>query len=272
MKSRRTRQKRGQAYERNESLPVPFFVSTAQMRKLDQAAIEKFGIPGLILMENAGRGIAELARGMVKRLSFPRRRESKYYGSPLTACGDDNNLCRNAKIVVICGQGNNGGDGFVAARHLFNFGFGVQVILIGTEKGLKEDLAVNYKILRKMRMPIVMLDPDCRGGFQTRTYKQSEALIRKSDLIIDAIFGIGLTRPVEGIFYEMISLINHSKKPVLAVDIPSGLDSDTGKALGVAVKADVTGTLAFAKQGLKLHDGPSYAGNVKVLDISIPRL
>lgn len=206
-------------------------ITSQKMKALDRIAIKRYGIPSFILMENAGRGIADLAQTLVRK---------------------------KARILVVCGKGNNGGDGLVSARHLTNRGFRVDVVLLGKLNELTDDARLNHQIVTKMGIPVLK---------QARL----KHLLKRADLVIDGIFGIGLTRTVEGIYRKVISLINSSRKPVLAIDIPSGLDSDSGKALGIAVRAKVTGTLGVAKCGLFLNDGPACSGNIKVIDISIPR-
>ncbi len=225
------------------------YMTARQIKRLDRIAVEQYGIPSLILMENAGRGIADLAQGM---------------------------MGRKRNILVVSGKGNNGGDGFVAARHLANRGFKVQVVLLlDLKKGdrqerlsapffLKDDPKINYAILKKMDVPIEQVTSEEKiGRFKT--------LVKQSDLILDGIFGIGLQRAVSGLFYHVISILNRSKKPILAIDIPSGLDSDSGKELGVIVNARATGTLALPKRGLFLGRGPAHAGKITVIDISIPK-
>ena len=212
------------------------YVTRRQIERLDQAAIKRFGIPSLILMENAGRGIAELAQKM---------------------------MGRRKNILVVCGKGNNGGDGFAAARHLANRGYTVRVVIFAKPTELKNDPKVNYLILKKMG--VTMDDIGSLGKLA-----RLKVLIKKSDLILDAIFGVGLKRPVSGLFCEVIALLNRSGKPVLSIDIHSGLDSNTGRVLGTAVRARVTGTLGVAKRGLVLNEGPARSGKVVVLDISLP--
>lgn len=205
--------------------------SAAEMRKLDEAATKRFGIPTLLLMENAGRGIAELAEGV-------------------------------KTILIVCGSGNNGGDGFVAARHLWNRGHRVYVILMGRQNALKNDAKLNFNILKKMHVPVDVVNA---------VDKKIRTRIQRADLIIDAIFGTGLSREIAGNAEAMIELINQSKKRVLSIDMPSGIHSDSGKVMGVAVKANITGTLGVLKCGLVRKPGSVYAGKIKILDISIPR-
>ena len=234
------------------------YVTTRKMQELDRIAIEQYKIPSLLLMENAGRGIAELG---VEVLSSPNVFVGDPdFGFPLKTCGNDR---KKHKILVVCGKGNNGGDGFVAARHLSNKGFPVQVVLIGKSHDLKSDPKINFMILKNIKVPVLELSRQSFNKFRT--------LIRQSSLVIDAIFGIGLSRNVDGLFREAISEINRSKKPVLAIDVPSGINSDTGEVMGAAVRAQMTGTLAALKAGLVKTKGPKHAGTIKVLDISIPR-
>lgn len=208
------------------------------MRKLDEIAIKRYGIPSLLLMENAGRGTADLAEKALGK--------------------------RKKRVLIVCGKGNNGGDGFVSARHLFNRGYQVRVILLCRLDELKNDPKINYTILQRMNVPI-------QPVLNQAQFRALEQLLKNSDLMIDAIFGIGLERPVTGLFYSVILALNQSKKPILSIDVPSGLNSDNGKIMGIGIKARYTATLACAKKGLNLNEGPKYAGKVTVLDISIPR-
>ncbi len=213
-------------------------ISTERMKALDRIAIEQYGIPSLILMENAGRGIVDLAEKIIQR--------------------------NPKKILVVCGKGNNGGDGFVAARHLINRGHQVQVIVLAEAADLKDDPKLNHDILKRMHVPVL---PITTG----RKVARLKGLAQKSNLILDGIFGIGLTRPVGGLYYDVISILNHSGKPILAIDIPSGLNSDSGEELGIAIRAKATGTLGAAKRGLFIKDGPKCSGEITVIDISIPK-
>lgn len=199
--------------------------STDDARQFDRRAQEELGIPSLILMENAGRGVAEEA-GSVK------------------------------KIAIVCGTGNNGGDGLVAARHLLNAGKEVTVYLLGEPAKLKTDPLLNYQILRNLNANIV----EVKSAADLKPVKQA-------DLIIDAIFGIGLSTPVKSFLAEAIDLLNQTKIPILAVDVPSGLDADTGLILGTAVKANKTVTFVAAKKGFFKADGPKCCGKVIVRPI-----
>ena len=207
-------------------------LSASQMQALDRWAIEDIGIPAICLMENAGRLVADEVARLLKG--------------------------KAGRIMVACGSGNNGGDGFVAARHLLNKGFGVSILLAGEKSRFSDEALVNFLVVRNLGIPI--LPPDQKGI----------AALHRSDLIVDALFGIGLSRDVQGKFRDVIEAINAAVARVISVDIPSGLDATTGKVWGVAVKADVTVTLARPKQGLYIGDGPKYAGRIKIVDIGIP--
>jgi hydroxyethylthiazole kinase-like uncharacterized protein yjeF len=178
-------------------------------------------------MENAGRGVAEAAKGA-------------------------------GVIAVVCGTGNNGGDGFVAARHLLNSGRKVKVYVVGLPDKLKADPKTNLNILLKM-------------GAQIKWVRSVKELagIKKADLIIDALFGLGLNSPVSGLYYEVIDLLNHSGVPILAIDVPSGLDADSGKVLGIAVRARQTVTFVAPKKGFFKNAGPRCCGKVIVRDIGV---
>jgi NAD(P)H-hydrate epimerase len=189
-------------------------------------------------MENAGRGIADRAARFLEWLNKKR-------------------------ALVVCGTGNNGGDGFVAARHLHNRFFQTAVAVIGSRRNFTEDAAANYAILRKMGLPLLAVS--------TPNMKAFCAALRRADLVVDALFGTGLDREVTGIPAKVIEAVNGSGIPVLAVDIPSGLNGGTGEILGVSVKARETAALGAPKTGFFLNDGPRVTGKITVIDISIPR-
>jgi NAD(P)H-hydrate epimerase len=210
-------------------------VTVAQMQAIDRRAIDDYGIPGLLLMENAGRGIAEM-------------------------------ICNNFKVrnvTIFAGAGNNGGDGFVIARHLANRGFSVCVMLFAGSASLKDDPAVNFQILQRMKIPCQMIGPDV-------SLDELMVCAERADLLVDALFGIGLTREITGIHQLAVTALNEAARNIVSVDIPSGLNSDTGEILGSAVKATVTATLCLPKSGLFKGQGPEHAGRVCVIDIGIP--
>ncbi len=201
------------------------------VREIDRISIEEYGIQGLILMENAGRAVAEVVLD-----EFPKVK----------------------RVAIFAGGGNNGGDGFVVGRHLMNKGLDVTTYLTVDPKKYKGDALINFQALSKIGGEIIRLN----NGF---------AGYKGADLIVDALFGTGLDREVDGFYREVIDYINSQAVPRIAVDIPSGLDSDTGFPLGVSVKADVTVTFVLPKIGLAIYPGINYAGKVYVVDITTPK-
>jgi NAD(P)H-hydrate epimerase len=200
----------------------------------EKVTYEKYCIPPLILMENAGREVAIEAKRVLQRYRW-------------------------RKIVVCSGPGNNGGDGMVAARYLYCWGYPVECIILFDPSNLKEPAFTNYQILVKMNLV---------SFFKNRAWFEEK--IVSSDIIIDAIFGIGLQRNVEGNAKIAIEAINASSKFVISVDIPSGLDADTGSVYSIAVKANETITFGFGKAGLYTQTGKQYAGRIKIVDIGYP--
>ena len=154
------------------------------------------------------------------------------------------------KIVVVAGQGNNGGDGLAIARLLHVAGLGVAILTIGNSAHASSEHQTQAHICDYYQIPVAS-DP---------------ALLKDADLIVDAIFGIGIDRPVEGAYATVIKQVNAAHAPVVAVDVPSGINTDTGAVMGVAVKADLTVTFAYNKTGLVTDQGQAYAGRVIVAD------
>ena len=191
--------------------------------------MEDFKIPGILLMENAARGISE---ALLER--FPET---------------------DGVIAIACGPGNNGGDGFAAARHLVNAGKRVRLHLALPPEVYpdKSDAAVNLEIARAMGIPLVA---DCNFD--------------DAALLVDAVFGTGLARVVRDPIRGLLGAMDAAPVPVVAIDLPSGLDADTGTVLGIAVKADVTLTMVAPKVGFGLADGPRLVGEVEVIDIGVP--
>ena len=212
-----------------------------EMRELDRKAIEEYKIPGIILMENAGRNAAEEILQMI----------------------DDPH---QAKVAILCGKGNNGGDGFVVARHIHNHGISVDVFLVAKISDILKDgdAGTNLQILLNMKIPVKEI-LDISGV--NSILKE----LNNYNILVDALFGTGLSGDVREPFKTLIDGVNNLNKPIVSVDIPSGLDSNTGKILGAAIKATKTVTFAASKKGFYLNDGPSYTGKVIVSDISIPR-
>lgn len=223
-------------------------VDSITMRQLDEAAIKRYGIPGIVLMENAGRGAALIIE--------------RGFGG-LTG-GDKPLPYKGKKVSIFAGKGNNGGDGFVIARHLSNKGFQVSIYLLAKKSDVKGDAKTNLNIWEKM-------GGDIETILSAKDIEKNKSAIVHSALIVDAIFGTGLSSPVKGIYKDTIDFINNLNKPVVAIDAPSGLDASSGRILGSCVKAVVTATMAISKIGLCVYPGADYAGRVEVVDIGTPR-
>jgi NAD(P)H-hydrate epimerase len=207
-------------------------LSRAEVRDVDRRAIEEFGMPGIALMENAGRGVAEL----LVRLGID---------GPVTVCA---------------GRGNNGGDGFVIARHLENRGFPVCVLLFADPNSLEGDAATNFRILKAGGTHIIE-SPSVVKAFD----------LASSDWIVDALLGTGMRGTVREPFVTVIRQINDAGKRVLAVDLPSGLDCDTGEPLGACIRAAHTATFVSRKLGFDAPGASQFTGEVHVVEIGVPR-
>lgn len=214
-------------------------VSVGEMKRIDALAIKRYGIPALILMENAGRCAAEEALKMLPNQGMRR-------------------------AAILCGYGNNGGDGFVCARHLINQGAEIQVYLVGKKKELSEEARVNYRILLKMKQKFKLIKNIAALG-------PLEKGIKKYQLVIDGIFGIGLRGVPDRFYQELFSRLNAGGIPILALDIPSGLDADTGRPFGRAIQAEKTITFGFLKKGMVNQQARRFTGKVTIADISLPR-
>ncbi len=214
-------------------------VTAAEMQEMDRQTIENHGIPGLELMENAGRGATQAL---------------------LDQFGDK----VKAGVGVICGKGNNGGDGFVIARCLAEKGIKVGVYLLARTAAVKGDAAANLKRLSELNVAANEI-PDEDTFLKTRSSWSS------CGLIVDAILGTGLTSEVKGLFKTVINFINSTGIAVFAVDIPSGLNSDTGQPCGSCIRAHGTATFALAKVGHFTHPGAEYSGKLSIIDIGIPQ-
>ncbi len=211
-------------------------LTVSEIQALERWAIEKIGIPSLALMENAGRCVSQ---EVLKKLN------SRPKGT----------------VVIVCGTGNNGGDGFVVARYLFNRGIKPLVFLVGESSSFKADALINYHAAKNL-------------GISVKVLRQVDPVFKKAiesaDLIVDAVFGVGLNRPLQEPYYSIIQTINTYGSYVVAVDIPSGLDGTSGEIYGICVKADMTVTFSFPKKGLFKKNGPLYTGRQVVVDIGIP--
>lgn len=215
-------------------MPPP--MSREQVREVDRRAIEEYGLPGVVLMENAGRGAAEL----------------------LIRLGID------GTVVICAGKGNNGGDGFVIARHLQNHGVEVRLLLFCDPNQLLGDAAINYRVLRVAGMEgeIVADCPDI-GLLQNR--------LTGADWIVDALLGTGTRGELREPFPTIISAINESSAKVFAIDLPSGMDCDSGEPLSCCVRAEHTATFVAPKLGFTNPAAAQFTGEVHVIDIGVPR-
>lgn len=217
-----------------------FVLTGSEMARLDRQTIDEVGIPGLVLMENAARGAAQFFRRLYPELT--RRR-----------------------IVVLAGTGNNAGDGFVLARIFQNDGAKVRVVCLRPPDRLRGDALHNYKILERIGVPILIWD-------EGKDFSEQWRVVEECDAVIDAILGTGLKSEVQGLYRQVIEALNRLDVPILAVDIPSGLDATTGKPLGAAVRASATATFGFLKIGHVVSPGEEYVGRLEVVDIGIPNV
>ncbi len=214
-------------------------VTAAEMRELDRAAIEGRKISSLRLMENAGEAVVRAMERLFRPL-------------------------RGKTVTIVAGKGQNGGDGLVVARLLRQRGCKAKLALLAPPASLKGDAATNLRRLQRggNRYRAIDSTPDFEAALSS--------LFKNSDLLVDAIFGTGLNAPVKGRAASAISLMNSSGRPIVAIDLPSGLDGDTGAVLGTAITAALTVTLGLPKRGLYLGEGPNHAGLIRVADIGIP--
>ncbi|MFP3975085.1 MAG: NAD(P)H-hydrate epimerase [Dehalococcoidia bacterium] len=219
------------------------YITPAQMKEIDRRTQEEFGIPDTILMENAGRAVFQKAIEMLSKQS-------------------------DKRAIVVCGSGNNGGDAFVVARHLMNHGIDVDTLLLVPVEKLRGEAKANYDRARKIAQTIGK-DIEVMNEANLDSFKE-KLESTKGGLIVDGIFGTGLGRDVTEPQRTIIQLINDSRKPVLAVDVPSGLDATEGKVLGICVQANATVTFAKPKTGFPGNE--NYTGEVIVADISTPKV
>ena len=214
-------------------------ISRDEARAFDSWAINTIGIPGVALMENAGRSCAELVQEKLQNVTSP-------------------------KVCILCGTGNNGGDGYVIARHLRNAGFKVTVVVCGDKDRIKGDAKINLDILIALNQEIEQLNPDAGDIVQKIQEYSSDA-----DMIVDCLLGTGLAGEVKAGYKTIIEAVNSLDCPVLAVDIPSGLDCDKGVPLGASVKADYTVTFIALKKGFTFEQALEYTGEIYIASIGI---
>ncbi len=211
-------------------------IATAQqIRNIDRRAVREFGIPGPVLMENAASAIVLEMERFFDGLA-------------------------GVKVGIVCGKGNNGGDGLALARRLRIRGVPVRVALLAPFASFKGEAKLNLSILRKTDVEVV----------PNATSAAIAEIIEWSDILIDAMLGVGLSSPLKGNYALTAELMNMAGRPVVAVDIPTGINADTGAVMGTAVRADLTVTMVLPKRGLVLYPGASFAGQVRVADIGIP--
>jgi ADP-dependent NAD(P)H-hydrate dehydratase / NAD(P)H-hydrate epimerase len=213
-------------------------LNTAQMREADRRTIEDIGIPSLVLMENAGRQTVAAMEAM--------------YGD-----------LQERQVAVLCGRGNNGGDGFVVARTLMQRGVDVAVFLIGRVQDVRGDARINLEILGRLGLTVVEIA-------DSQAWELHFSEVGDCTLIVDAIFGTGLNAPISGFIESVVTDVNASGIPVVAIDLPSGLSADSADPIGPSIEAGLTVTLAAPKLPLVLPPAETHAGDIVIADIGIP--
>lgn len=208
-----------------------------EMREIDRVTIEKFGIPGVVLMENAGNAVVDEIKKLDKKVE---------------------------SVLILCGTGNNGGDGFVIARHLHNANINIRLFIVGQPKDISGDAELNLQVLRKLDIQIDNVND--QGGLM-----KLEKLIPMQDVVVDAIFGTGLVDEVQGIQAGVIDVVNRLSEFTVSVDVPSGISGDTGKVMGCAVRAHKTVTFALPKIGNIMYPGADYNGELIIRQIGLPK-
>jgi NAD(P)H-hydrate epimerase len=216
------------------------YATRDEVRAFDRHCIETLGIPGIVLMENAGRQIADVARAMLDRGEF-------------------------RHCLILAGRGNNGGDAFVVARHLAIHGYMSEVILIGNRDDVKGDAATNMDIFQAMGGYVRGLD-----GATGEILRELAPTFCGADLIIDGLLGTGTQGEIREPYAGVITAVNATGRPVVAIDLPSGLDCDTGRPLGPTIRAAKTVTMAARKTGFQNPDSRQFTGEVILADIGAP--
>ncbi|MCS7233717.1 MAG: NAD(P)H-hydrate dehydratase [Synergistetes bacterium] len=210
-------------------------VTAEEMREIDRYAIEKLGIPGIILMENAGLKTVIGMREVIPNLLEKR-------------------------ILIVAGKGNNAGDGFVVARHIFNLGGEVKVALCSPSSEIKGDALINFEIAKNIGVCLLEIG----------SIDELRMLLDWSDIVVDALLGTGVRGEVKGFFAEVIKEVNLAGKPIVAIDLPSGLEASSGRVYGPCIRANWTFTMCLPKLGLWVYPGAYYSGQIFVVDISVP--
>lgn len=221
---------------------VPKVMSRDEVRAVDQRAIEEFGLPGVVLMENAGRGCVD----WLEELGI------------------------NGRVVICVGKGNNGGDGFVIARHLENRGYDVRVLLFTTPDSLRGDAEINYQVIKRAQTAIRVFAEPAEANFELQVKDE----LSEADWIVDALLGTGTRGQLREPFPQVINAINQASARRLAIDLPSGQDCDSGLPVDpqnpVVVKADFTATFVARKLGFEDSSAKEFTGEVRVIDIGVP--
>ena len=213
-------------------------LNAAQMREADRRTIEDIGIPSLVLMENAGRQVVAAIEAAHSDLA-------------------------ELKVAVLCGRGNNGGDGFVVARTMMQRGIDVSVFVIGRVAEVRGDARINLEILGRLGLTVVEIA-------DSQAWELHFTEISDCTLIVDAVFGIGLNAPIAGLMETVVADVNGASIPVVAIDLPSGLSADTHEPIGDSIEAGMTVTLAAPKLSLVLPPAETRAGDIVIADIGIP--
>ena len=236
------------------SVEIHRALSREQVRLHDKIAIENFGIPGIVLMENAARAAAYEGLELIRA-----KRQSNLSTGRKTEIG--------ARAAVLCGGGNNGGDGYAIARRLHCAGVKVEVFAVSDPRKLTGDAAINFHIIERMKLPLREI-----AGAEAPLMT---AMWARSDLLVDAMLGTGFSgvlRPELASVIDCINLLSASFRiPVLAVDVPSGLDCDTGLPCPIAVRADATVTFVAEKKGFRTPEARAHLGKLHVAGIGAPK-
>lgn len=213
-------------------------LTCAQAREFDRRATAEFDVPSILLMENAGRGVVEV----------------------IQAAG------LQGPAVICCGRGNNAGDGFVIARHLELRGVDVHVLLFAQPGDLKGDAAVNLRIIERAQIPLTVA-----AGSNSGDEVRWQAVLQRAGLIVDALLGTGVQGAPRPPLDRAVNAMNATGKPIVAVDLPTGLNADTGETPGAVIRAAITCTFVAAKPGLLLETARAYVGKLHVVDIGAPK-
>ena len=216
------------------------YATRDEIRAFDRYAIETLGVPGIVLMENAGRQIAEAARAMLHEV-------------------------HGASALVLAGRGNNGGDGYVVARHLAICDYRVEVAVLAPRDEIRGDADTNLRILEAMDLAPTIL----QGPVET-ILRNLAPMLERADLVVDGLLGTGTRGPIGEPYAGVIADASASGQPILAIDIPSGLDCDTGLPLGPTLRAARTVTMAAMKEGFRNPEAALYTGDVILADIGVP--